>query len=117
MTTMTTVKVAGFKADGSDLVVPFTNTPLSAGWTQVTEWTDLDSTSFEQAQADSETSEAIEREADMIRDGLLAKLDGSMPVYAPVPKAKSYGGSELQGKFDQLVELLRGIVLGGSVRE
>ena len=103
------VKVAGYKAEGSDQIVPFTHAPLSRGWTLVKDWAVVDVSSLPKADADQVTADAIEAEADAIRDGLVNTLDAAMPMFPSEQKPASTEAQTLMEKFDALIEQFRQI--------
>ena len=103
------VKVAGYKAEGSDQIVPFTHAPLSRGWTLVKDWAVVDVSSLPKADADEVTRNAIGAEAEAISDGLLSALDAAMPMFPSEQKTSTTDAQTLMEKFDALIEQFRQI--------
>ena len=78
----------------------------------VKDWAVVDVSSLPKADADEVTRNAIEAEADAIRDGLLSALDAAMPMFPSEQKPASTEAQTLMEKFDALIEQFRQLVRG-----
>ena len=105
------VRMAGYTAEGSDQIVPFTHEPLSRGWTKVKDWAVVDVSSLPRQDADQATADAIRAEADEISERLVNSVESAMPMF-PSERPAAAKTDSLMEKFDALIEQFRQLVRG-----